>query len=101
MIAALDTDGRVWFSLSHAATDQDTFMLFLRHLVAELDRDSPGWQEDSVILLDNASYHNGEEIRQYMRKMQVPVMYSAPYSFASAPIETLFGHLKLGDLNPT
>ena len=33
MIAALDTDGRVFFSLGHATTDQDTFMLFLRHLV--------------------------------------------------------------------
>ena len=43
MIAALDTEGRVYFALSHATTDQDTFMLFLRHLVAELDRDTPGW----------------------------------------------------------
>ena len=43
MIAALDTDGRVWFSLSHAKTDQDTYMLFLRQLVAQLDLDTPGW----------------------------------------------------------
>ena len=28
-------------------------------------------------------------------------MYSAPYSYDAAPIETLFAHLKLGDLNPT
>ena len=69
MIAALDTDGRVYFSLSHATTDQDTFMLFLRHLVAQLDRETPGWQEDSVILLDNAAYHVGEEMRIYLRKM--------------------------------
>jgi len=33
MIAALDTDGRVYFTLSHANTDQDTFMLFMRYLV--------------------------------------------------------------------
>ena len=45
MIAALDTDGRLFFSLGHATTDQDTFMLFLRHLVTELDNDSPGWQD--------------------------------------------------------
>ena len=43
LIAALDTDGRVYFSLSHSNTDQDTFMLFLRHLVAKLDVDTPGW----------------------------------------------------------
>ena len=69
MIAALDTDGRVFFSLGHAVTDQDTLMLFLRHLTAELDKDSPGWQEDSIILLDNAPYHTGEEIKSYMLKM--------------------------------
>ena len=99
MIAALDTDGRVYFSLSHATTDQDTYMLFLRYLVTQLDSDSPGWQENSVILMDNAPYHAGEEIRSYLHKMQVPFMYSAPYSYSAAPIETLFAHLKLGELN--
>ena len=34
MIAALDTDGNVYYALSHATTDQGTFMLFLRHLTA-------------------------------------------------------------------
>ena len=99
MITALDTDGRVFFALSHATTDQDTFMLFMRHLVAHLDRETPGWQEDSVILLDNAAYHVGEEMRGYLRKMQVPIMFSGPYSYSAAPIETLFSHLKLGELN--
>ena len=27
-------------------------------------------------------------------------MYSAPYSYATAPIESVFAALKLGDLNP-
>ena len=99
MITALDTDGRVFFSLSHATTDQDTFMLFLRHLTNELDKDSPGWQEDSLLLIDNAPYHTGEEIRSYIRKMQLPLIYTAPYCYGSSPIETLFAHLKLGELN--
>ena len=75
-------------------------MLFMRHLVVQLDRDKPGWEEDSLILLDNAPYHTGQEIRAYFKKMQVPIMYSAPYLYSAAPIETLFGHLKLGELNP-
>ena len=99
MIAALDTDGRVYFSLGHATTNQDTFMLFMRHLVAKLDQETPGWQENSCILMDNAPYHSGEEIRSYLRKMQVPIIYSGPYSFSAAGIETLFSHLKLGELN--
>ena len=43
MVTALDTDGRVYFTLSHANTDQDTFMLFMRYLVQHLNRETPGW----------------------------------------------------------
>ena len=74
-------------------------MLFMRHLILQLDKDTPGWQENSLILLDNAPYHCGVEIRENMRKMQGPVIYSAAYCYSSAPIETLFAHLKLGQLN--
>ena len=27
-------------------------------------------------------------------------MFSGPYGYDAAPIETLFSHIKLGDLNP-
>ncbi len=99
MVTALDTDGRVYFALSHANTDQDTYMLFLRHLIAQLDLETPGWQEDSVLLADNAPYHVSAQAREYLRKLQVPCMFSGPYSFSAAPIETLFSLLKLGELN--
>ena len=90
MIAALDNEGRIYFSLNHSSTDQDVFMLFMRYLVRKLDEDTPGWENDSIVLIDNATYHRGEDIKKYFRKMQVPIMYSAPYSFSTAPIETLF-----------
>ena len=99
MIAALDTEGRVYFTLSHANTDQDTFMLFMKHLVSKLDRETPGWQEDSIILLDNAPYHVSKLAREYFRKIQIPIMFTAPYSYSSSPIETLFSMLKYGELN--
>ena len=99
LITALDTDGLVYFSLSHSTTDQDTFMLFMRYLVAMLDLETPGWQEDSLILLDNAAYHCSSQAREYLRKMQVPIMFSGPYSYSAAPIETLFALIKFGELN--
>ena len=43
LIAALDTEGRIWFSLTQANTDTDVMTTFLRYLVRELDRESPGW----------------------------------------------------------
>ena len=43
MIAGMDTDGKVWFSLSHATTDSDVIALFFKHMVEALDNDQPGW----------------------------------------------------------
>ena len=37
MIAALDTEGKVWFSLNHATTDGDVITLFLKHMISTLD----------------------------------------------------------------
>ena len=37
MIAALDTEGKVWFSLNHANTDGDVITLFLKHMISTLD----------------------------------------------------------------
>ena len=34
------------------------------------------------------------------KKLGVPVIYSGPYSFVSAPVERYFALLKRGDLNP-
>ena len=43
LIVALDTDGRIWCALTQANTDSDVMTMFLRYLVRELDRESPGW----------------------------------------------------------
>jgi hypothetical protein len=43
LIAAIDTDGRVWFILSHANTDSNMMALFLHSLSKTLDRETPGW----------------------------------------------------------
>ena len=69
LITALDTDGQVYFSLTQANTDQKVMLAFLQHLVAKLDEETPGWREETHILLDGARYHTGEEIREYIHKM--------------------------------
>ena len=32
--------------------------------------------------------------------MDLPIIFSAPYSYSSAAVESVFAALKLGDLNP-
>ena len=44
VLAAIDTDGRIYFALSHAMTDGDTMSLFLRHLLRQYDVDMPDWR---------------------------------------------------------
>ena len=94
LIAALDTDGNVYFSLNHSNTDSDVMLLFIMKLVNQLNQDTPDWMSKSVLLLDNAKYHVSEETRNGLKKMQVPVIYSGSYSYSSAPIELMFSGLK-------
>ena len=39
-------------------------------------------------------------MREYLRKMEIKVIFSGPYSYSDAPIERLFSALKDGELNP-
>ena len=73
---------------------------FLRYLMRELDRDTPGWQENRTILLDNAAWHSSALMKQRLARLELPVMFSGPYSYSTAPVELVFSALKLGDLNP-
>ena len=75
-------------------------LVFLQHLIAHYDEQVPGWRDDSYVLMDGARYHTGTDIREYLHKMQLRVIWSGPYSYSSAPIELLFGGLKFGELNP-
>ena len=98
LIAALDSDGRIYFSLNHSNTDSDVILLFLKELVSLLNQETPDWMTNSVILMDNAKYHVSEDTREGLRKLQIPLIYSGPYSYSSAPIELLFSGLKTGKL---
>ena len=99
MIAAMDTDGRVWFTLSHAATDSNIMALFLERLTQALHREAPGFEQGSVFLYDGAPYHTGADTRAVIKKLGLTVIQSGPYSFSGAPIELLFSALKFNELN--
>ena len=43
LLAAIDTNGRIWYSLTQANTDADVMTMFLRYLSKQLDIESPGW----------------------------------------------------------
>ena len=59
-------------------------IMFLSHLFAALDAETPGWRGDSVILLDGAKYHTSEQCASYLRVSQAPVIFSGPYSYGKS-----------------
>ena len=99
IIAAIDTEGRVWYALTQANTDSEVFMMFLRHLVDKLDQEIPTHRERVLIQVDGARYHISQIMCDYLKPLGVRLIYSGPYSYQSAPIELLFAGLKLGELN--
>jgi hypothetical protein len=52
-----------------------------------------------VFLWDNASYHASEKTQTTIKQLGLTVVFSGAYSYSAAPIEMLFGGLKLGELN--
>ena len=55
LITAFDTNGKLWWALTQANTDTNVMSMFINQLVRLLDLDQPGWEEESVILLDNVT----------------------------------------------
>ena len=100
MIAALDTEGQIYVSLTQFNTDTDVMLLFLSRLALVLSNESSDWRRNTVILLDGATYHRAEETRKHMIALGLEVMFTAPYSYESSPIELFFAYFKQGNINP-
>ena len=100
LILAIDSEGHIWYSLTQVNTDSDVMTMFLRKLMSQLDLERPGWVDSSTVLLDNASWHVNRVMKQRLARIELPVIFSGPYSYSTAPAELVFAALKLGDLNP-
>ena len=74
--------------------------LFFRQLVLKLDKDRKGWREDTIVLLDNASYHKSSHAMKLYEHLRIPLIFSGPHSYDAAPCELFFAQFKSVDLNP-
>jgi len=54
MIAAMDTNGKVFYSLIQANNNSEVMEVFFIHLVKRLDAEREGWRKTHVIMMDNA-----------------------------------------------
>jgi hypothetical protein len=100
MIAAIDTEGDIYWSLMDTNTNNRTMGMFLKFLIEKLDDDRPGWRLDTCLKFDGASYHKSPPTIKLLDQLQVPYIISSPYSYDCSCIELFFARLKDRDLNP-
>ena len=66
LVAALDSRGSLYASLLQANSDSDTMQLFFTEYIKTLDAVDRNWRSNSVIMLDNASYHDSKEVLELL-----------------------------------
>jgi len=77
--------------VSQGSTDGEVFEDFIEQLLPHCGR----WPErNSVLVMDNASFHRTERIKQLCHKAGVKLVYLPPYSPDLNPIEEFFAELK-------
>ena len=74
MIAALDTEGNIYVSLTQFNTDSDAMLMFMSHLSTTLTAESRDWRENTYWLLDNAPYHRSKDVRDHLLRLGVKVI---------------------------
>ena len=100
MIAAMDTEGDVYVSLTQVNTESTMMKMYLTQLSYQLDMDRPDWRSNTILLLDGARYHINDEVIGHLSRLKMPVIFTGPRSYDACPCELLFAHLKAVDLNP-
>ena len=100
MIGAIDTRGNVYLSLTNCNSNNQIMEIFFRQLVAKLDKENPYWRENTIITLDNASYHNHSNMFKLYESLRIPIMFVGPHSYQTASMELFFAHFKSVSFNP-
>ena len=88
VFAAIDTEGRVYLSLTQCINNHEVFCLYMQKLVAKLAKDRPNFKNDTVFQLDGASMHRSIESRNFMTNLGINVFFTAPYGVSNNLILT-------------
>ena len=100
IIAAVGSDGCLFYTINRGKTNSWSFLLFIIKLVEHLNRKDPSWRSKTVFMLDNAMYHRSNLTKSKLDDLKIPLMYMGPYQFRLAPIELFYSYIKGKDLNP-
>jgi transposase len=91
ILPAYTQDGILLARVFQDATDSEIFEDFIQQLLNHCGR----WPEPkSVLIMDNASFHRTDKIKQMCANAGVKLVYLPPYSCDLNPIEEFFAQLK-------
>jgi transposase len=91
ILPAYTQDGALFSKVFQGSTDGAVFEDFIEQLLHDC---RPYPEQNSVLIMDNASFHHGEQIEQMYREAGVKLLYLPPYSPDLNPIEEFFAELK-------
>ena len=82
MIVAVSNRGQCWLGLTYVNTTEEVFQLFISHLADVLTRSgNVNWRDNTVLLLDGASYHRSKSTRKFLLDQRITTVLSAAYSY--------------------
>lgn len=91
ILPAYAQDGIMLARIFKGSTDAALFESFIEQLLQHCGR----WPEPkSVLVMDNASFHHSDHVKQLCSNAGVKVLYLPPYSPDFNPIEEFFAELK-------
>ena len=73
--------------------------VFFHHLASKLDSERQNWRENTILLIDNATYHKSAQMLKIFKQLRLPIMFLGPNSYNTAVCEMVFAALKTVDLN--
>ncbi len=94
ILLAVGSNGEKFFQYLSGNNNEVSVANFLVEVATAMDDVDERWKENYIFLMDNCPSHKTPMVRQIIRKLQIPVLFSAPASFKTAIIELIFGALK-------
>jgi len=91
-IAAMSLNGMLTYQTVQGGYARERFLHFLETFLFPLMNPWPG--ADSVLVMDNASFHHVAEVQQACDARGIRIVFLPPYSPAYNPIENAFAKVK-------
>ena len=94
LISAISFKGDHNYAFVLGNNNKYTFITFLEQLVDLYDKNDKEWREKKIIMMDNATVHQSKEVKSYIIRQRIPVLFTGVASFISVPVEMLFSRIK-------